>query len=294
MESSTPGSAALDSAATVRDALTAADCVLPSRRLHDARRLELVEPRSVVITLESEDFDPHLFLADAACISSRDDDDGGTGFNSRLEATLDPGTYDALATHYRGSAVRTGAHTPAVTCGEPVATSTPCSPGCVAGEIACAARIEASYPQTECRGRCSPPVARESTSSRTGSCPCSRSSPRSHRGQGSRAHAAARALRRRLRCRRRRQFLLRRRNRRRAIDDPTRFRCVRRLRRTLRRRLQPVRVRLRSRLRSDGPPHGVSPSRSQSHPLAVQASPPFEPDPHCGKGGGSAGPRRKR
>ena len=78
------------------------DCMSGMRSGRFARLFEfsLSGEREVTIDLESSDADTYLFLSDARRQVIADDDDGGSGTNSRITRTLRAGTYRVEATTY--------------------------------------------------------------------------------------------------------------------------------------------------------------------------------------------------
>jgi hypothetical protein len=93
--------------ATVNGALSDASCDFTGRpgALADAWRLTLSEAASVRIDLTSAVIDPYLVVATAAGTLVGEDDDSGTGLNSRLELQLAAGEYDLWAGSFTGSQV---------------------------------------------------------------------------------------------------------------------------------------------------------------------------------------------
>lgn len=65
---------------------------LPPGQRYVDYTLNLRERRTVVIELQSSDFDTYLYLLRGGVELDRDDD-GGSGLNSRISTALEPGTY---------------------------------------------------------------------------------------------------------------------------------------------------------------------------------------------------------
>jgi hypothetical protein len=81
--------------------LPASGCRLPGKLHLDVVDLRVAEPGDVMITVESEEFDPSLTLRDASCsvIASNDDCDAST-LNACLTVRLEPGTYSAAVNSF--------------------------------------------------------------------------------------------------------------------------------------------------------------------------------------------------
>ena len=145
-------------------ALASGDCndPLDSGNYADIFRFSLGSRTEITIDLTSSDYDTYLRLLDASGSRIENDDDGGSGRNSRITRTLDPGTYQIVATDY-GSR-DTGDYRLRVSAGS-------AAPSCATTDIS----LPADYSGTLASGDCNDPfdsgnyadVYRFSLSSRT-------------------------------------------------------------------------------------------------------------------------------
>lgn len=88
------GGQALNIGSSSTGSLSSADCEDDRGSHMDVYKLEVSAQEQVVITLQSADFDPYLFLVDAdGDILVQNDDEQSGSTNSQIEYTLQPGTY---------------------------------------------------------------------------------------------------------------------------------------------------------------------------------------------------------
>ena len=92
----------IDLGESVRASLQPGDCdeIVDDGSFVDLWFFDLAQTSTVTIDLESDDFDAYMWLIDDAGADVDEDDDGGGGTDSRIIATLAPGTYFILANHY--------------------------------------------------------------------------------------------------------------------------------------------------------------------------------------------------
>lgn len=90
----------LDPGQTVNGVLSATDCVIEGQWYSDAWTMVLESTTTVQIDLTSDVFDTFLIVEDENGIGIAQDDDGGSGLNSRLVHTFEPGQYRVVATSY--------------------------------------------------------------------------------------------------------------------------------------------------------------------------------------------------
>lgn len=112
--------------------LSAADCARSGGYWSDRYRLTITSTTTVSITHISSAFDAMLFLYDAGDRMIASDDDGGGALNSRLNTTLQPGTYYAVASSFDRNA--TGAYALTVREAVPPCVLTSASAGIAPGQ----------------------------------------------------------------------------------------------------------------------------------------------------------------
>jgi len=106
---------------TVSGTLASGDCQLGDGSYADRWLLVLASTTAVQIDMTSNDFDTYLILSDDADYVIAQDDDGGTGLNSRIQITLSAGAYGVWANSY--AAGMTGTYQVSVSTGGPVHAS---------------------------------------------------------------------------------------------------------------------------------------------------------------------------
>ncbi len=85
---------------SVEGSLDATDCLRAGGAYQDSWRLVLPNDITVRIDLESDDFDAFLVLQDSVGDTIETNDDGGVGFNSRIDRLLTAGTYEIRASSF--------------------------------------------------------------------------------------------------------------------------------------------------------------------------------------------------
>lgn len=94
---------------TVSGTLGTGDCLTPDGSWMDRHQFSLTSQQAVTIDLMSGDFDAYLYLFNSEGTVMAENDDFGSGLDSRISLTLPAGTYSIGATSYSpGSA---GAYT---------------------------------------------------------------------------------------------------------------------------------------------------------------------------------------
>ena len=104
---------------TVQGTLSALSCMNFGSYFADPWTFTLAEAGSLVIDLQSPDFDTYLLLQDATGQYVAEDDDGGTNLNSRIAGSFQAGTYTIWVTSF--SAGETGSYTLSVSRNAPQA-----------------------------------------------------------------------------------------------------------------------------------------------------------------------------
>lgn len=95
-----PAVGTLDPGQTVDGVLSTTDCVIEGQWYSDTWTMVLESTTTVQIDLTSDVFDTFLIVEDEDGIGIAQDDDGGSGLNSRLVYTFGPGQYRVVATSY--------------------------------------------------------------------------------------------------------------------------------------------------------------------------------------------------
>lgn len=86
--------------ATESGTLGTGDCVTADGSWMDRYQFSLTSARTVTIDLMSDTFDTYLYLFNSEGTVLRENDDFGSGFNSRISLSLPAGTYSIGATSY--------------------------------------------------------------------------------------------------------------------------------------------------------------------------------------------------
>ena len=92
-------------------------------------------------------YDTYLALYDADCVLIQLDDDGGDGFNSRINTPLAAGTYHVGASSF--SVAGTGQFTLSASCREPFDQAALCN-DCVISEVECGIETTGTFPESGC------------------------------------------------------------------------------------------------------------------------------------------------
>lgn len=88
---------------TIQGELDASDCLLANGTVAERWQLTVTEAQSLRIDMRSTVFDTYLYVSNDAGAFIAADDDTGDGVNSRIQLTLDPGTYLLWASSFEVS-----------------------------------------------------------------------------------------------------------------------------------------------------------------------------------------------
>lgn len=95
-----PAVGTLDPGQTADGVLSTTDCVIEGQWYSDTWTMVLESTTTVQVDLTSDAFDTFLIVENEDGIGIAQDDDGGSGLNSRLVHTFGPGQYRVVATSY--------------------------------------------------------------------------------------------------------------------------------------------------------------------------------------------------
>jgi hypothetical protein len=126
-----------------------AACFSPRGNGLDIFSLVLEEDKLLIVSLTG-DYDTYLHLFDSDCLQVAEDDDGGDGFNSRLEFFATAGTYFVGVSSY--GIGQGGNFTVTIGC------SDGCANDCILYDVDCDNPLEREFPRSDCTRGAGQPI----------------------------------------------------------------------------------------------------------------------------------------